>query len=275
MVRLIASDLDGTLLTTDKHLSEENASELNRAFHQGAVIVPATGRILAGLPAFIKEAEWFRWCILSNGAQVYDTEEEKTIFRSEISPELSVRVLEFADKLPVLYDIYSEGRGFMSADMLNAFDDNIADRFYRELIHSLREPVDDLKAFILSRQDIGVQKIQFYFRKEDLPLRSELFPVLAKEFPELLSTTSVPFNIEINHRDANKGTALEALCSHLGIPLTDTLAFGDNANDLPMLHRAGIGVCMLNGTDEAKAAADYITSDNDSHGVAAAIRKFM
>ena len=274
MYKLIASDLDGTLLTTDKQLSTENSAELSRAFRQDTYIVPATGRILAGLPDFIRNAEWFRYCILCNGAEIYDATEGTAISRCEISPELSVRVLEFADKLPVLTDIYSDGRGFMNADMLAVFDDYVTDPHYRTLIHRLREPVDDLKSFILSRNN-GVQKIQFYFRDEDLPLRRAVFAVLEKEFPELLSTTSVPFNIEINHRDANKGTALTALCHHLGITLSDTIAFGDNTNDLSMLQKAGLGVCMENGTDDAKVAADFITTDNNSHGVAAAIRRFI
>lgn len=274
MYRLIASDMDGTLLTTDKQLSFENAVELNRAYSKGAFVVPATGRILTGLPPFIKEAEWFRYCILCNGAQVYDAFENRTLFRSEISPELAVKVLDFADSLPVLYDIYAGGLGFMNRTMLEACDNYVKDPHYRELIHTLRKPVDDLKSFILS-ENKGIQKIQFYFRQEDLGLRSEIFPILEKEFPELLSTSSVPFNIEINHRDANKGTALESLCGYLGIPLSESMAFGDNSNDLSMLRAAGLGVCMGNGTPDAKAAADFITDTNDNSGVASAIRKFI
>lgn len=274
MYKLIASDLDGTLLTTDKQLSTENSAELSRAFRQDTYIVPATGRILAGLPDFIRNAEWFRYCILCNGAEIYDAAEARTLFRCEIPPELGIRVLEYADTLPVIYDIYRDGRGYMSSGMLAEFDDYVKDIHYRELIHRLREPVDDLKDFILSGSG-GLQKIQFYFHEEDLPLRKNTFPVLEKKFPELLSTSSVPFNIEINHKNANKGTALEALCSFIGISPDDAIAFGDNTNDLSMLQKAGLGICMANGTDDAKAAADYVTGSNDLNGVAAAIRKFI
>ena len=87
-------------------------------------------------------------------------------------------------------------------------------------------------------------------------------------------TASLPFNIEINIRDANKGEALRFLCRRLGIDIRDSMAFGDGSNDLSMIQAAGIGVAMGNADPAALAAADYITGTNDNDGVAEAIERF-
>ena len=98
--------------------------------------------------------------------------------------------------------------------------------------------------------------------------------VLAKE-PDILVSSSLPNNLEINAAGADKGSALLRLAEHLGIRKEETMAFGDGENDISMIRLAGFGVAMENGEESVKAMADYVTVTNNEAGVAAAIRKFV
>ena len=139
--------------------------------------------------------------------------------------------------------------------------------FYR-----VSKPVDDLKEDI-RRRGGGVQKLHMHFR--DPQLRQRQLKEFPERFPELMMTTSIPTNIEINSMGANKGAALRGLCAYLGIDPADTAAFGDGSNDISMLREAGVGVAMANAEPEVKAAADVVTDSNNDVGVAKMIRKLI
>ena len=94
---------------------------------------------------------------------------------------------------------------------------------------------------------------------------------LAQRCPDLAVTSSIPRNVELNSARAQKGLALQGLADLLGIPMAETMAFGDDLNDLSMLRAAGLGVAMGNASAEVKAAADYVTASCDENGVALAL----
>ena len=114
---------------------------------------------------------------------------------------------------------------------------------------------------------------QIFFR--DMEKRAEALQALPEEFPDLVVTTSIVNNIEINSRDATKGVALQKLAAYLSIPIAQTMAFGDDRNDITMLEEAGIGVAMGNAGEEVKRAADYVTDDCNNSGVAHAMQHFL
>ena len=120
-----------------------------------------------------------------------------------------------------------------------------------------------------------VQKLQMYFRPEDLPRRQGIMEELPRRFPGLVPTTSVSNNIEINSDQAGKGKALRALCAALGLDPAATLAFGDGSNDTELLRMAGCGVAMGNALEEVKAAADRVTVSSNDGGVAREIRALL
>ena len=121
-IRLIAMDLDGTLLTTDKRLTERNRSAMEKAAEAGITIVPATGRIYAGVPDEIKALPFIRYLILANGATVYDREEDRILYRAEIPPDKAIDVLDWLDGFPAIYDCYQDDRGYMTAEMWEKAD---------------------------------------------------------------------------------------------------------------------------------------------------------
>ena len=271
-IRLIALDLDGTLLNADKQLSEADAAALARAAEAGIEIVPATGRFYRGMPKLIRNLPYVRYVISINGADVYDAVRQKTVCSSGIPWERAVKVMEYLDTLPVIYDCYQDGWGWMTQAFYDKADQFAAHIHSLEMIRNLRTPVPELKACLKERAR-DVQKIQIFFR--DMEKRAEALRALPEEFPDLVVTTSIVNNIEINSRDATKGVALQKLAVYLGIPIAQTMAFGDDRNDITMLEEAGIGVAMGNAGEEVKRAADYVTDDCNNSGVAHAIQRFL
>jgi hypothetical protein len=271
-IKLIALDLDGTLLDSDKKLSDENAAALARAAEAGIEIVPATGRFYLGMPQVIRELPYVRYVISVNGAQVYDVARQETVCACEMPWERAVAVMERLDKIDVIYDCYQDGWGRMSQEFYNNAEQYAANIHSLKMIRELRTPVPELKEY-LREQARGVQKIQVFFR--DMELRAKTLKALPEEFPDLVVTTSIVNNIELNSREATKCSGLIKLAKRLGISPGETMAFGDDTNDITMLEAAGIGVAMGNADEAVMQAADYITDDCDDNGVAHALRHFL
>ncbi|MBQ7153034.1 MAG: HAD hydrolase family protein, partial [Clostridia bacterium] len=103
-IRLIASDLDGTLLNSKKQLSDANAKALFDAAQRGIEIVPATGRFYGGMPACIRELPYVHYVITINGASVYDIKKGVSILTAEFSWEKAVGIMKILDGYPVIYD---------------------------------------------------------------------------------------------------------------------------------------------------------------------------
>ena len=122
-VALIAFDLDGTLLDNNKNIPPENLRALYAAHEAGILLVPATGRILKGMPEDLMKTGLFRYFIFSNGAIIYDLQKERVIHRAEIAPSLAVEVCQYLDGLPVLYDCYRDGFGYITGAMLGRLDE--------------------------------------------------------------------------------------------------------------------------------------------------------
>ena len=271
-IRLIAMDLDGTLLTTDKRLTARNRSAMEKAAEMGNYIVPATGRIYAGLPEEIRELPFIRYLILANGAAVYDREEDQVLYRAEIPQQTALQVFDWLDGFPAIYDCYQDGQAYMTAEMLKKADRYAPSPIYLKMILSLRKPVPDLKEQIRKRGG-AVQKIQAFCQTAET--QELVMQKTAERFPQLAVTSSIARNIEINDGRANKGAALQALCEYLGIGTEGAVAFGDGSNDLSMIRAAGIGVAMENGVQAAKDAADRIAPGNDEDGVGRVIEDLI
>ena len=270
--KLIAFDLDGTLLRNDKSLTDRSLRALYAAHERGALIVPATGRIYKGVPAALRLQPFSRYFITINGALVYDAQADEALYRAEIPCELALRLYEHMDALDVIYDCYKDNWGYVSRAMYERAGDYISDPGILELFYRSRTPVSDLKDYL--RADGGsIQKAQMHF--SDMRAKKKELERLPELFPEIAVSTSVPSNIELNIRAANKGDALLALCAKLGIEPADTLAFGDGTNDLSLIRSAGCGVAMGNADFTVKAAADAVCDDNEHDGLAKFLEKLM
>lgn len=270
-IGIIALDLDGTLLDSNKNLSAGNLAALERAAAAGIEIVPTTGRFYGGIPAAVRELPFIHYAITINGAQLADTRTGEVIFSAELPWEQSVELLKEFDGHPLIYDCYQDNCGWMTESMKADIDAYAPNVHYNKMLKEFRKPVPDLKAFITEGKK-GVQKVQFF--TNDLAFRETMIEELPKRFENISVSSSISNNVEVNQLMATKGEALKALARHLGLAEDATMAFGDALNDMSMVSSAGIGVAMANAEQELKDAADWITVSNDEDGVAKGILKF-
>ena len=271
-IRLIALDLDGTLLDTEKRLPAENVAALERAHAAGAWIIPATGRYFAAMPAEVRSLPFLRYAITINGARVSDATDREVLYTADLPLGQAIEIMRWLDTLPVIYDCYMDSHGWMTAALMDRASEFAPDKFVLRMLRDYRTPVPELKAFVAERGH-DIQKIQFF--TNDMDLRAEVLRTCDARFPGTVASSASPNNVEINAAGATKGAALLGLCRALGIDPGETLAFGDGLNDISMLRSAGRGVAMGNAWEPVKAAADEIAPSCDERGVAAVLDRYF
>lgn len=270
MTKLIAFDLDNTLLTTKKEVTPETLRVLSRAAKLGIEIVPATGRIWSAVPANVRSMEFVRYAITLNGAEVIDVKTGATLYEALMPPERGVTLCNAFDDLEIVHDCIAEGVRYMKRWCYDRIDAIASGKWQADIIRASARPVDDFNGAVMKTK--GIQKIQTYTL--DVDLRAKLLEALPVVFPKVLFTSSVPNNIEINDPKADKGDALKFLTEYLGLTASESMAFGDGLNDLSMIKAAGIGVAMGNACRELLSVADHVTSSCDDDGVAEGIKTF-
>lgn len=269
-IKMIGLDLDGTLLTSEKILTDYTKKVLHQAIEDGIIVLAATGRPYTGIPKELREFPGIRYALTSNGARVIDTWENKVLIENLFPIDSAKKALEIFDKYDTLQEVYFDGQGYAEEEKLN-----IAEKYHKnpamwKYIRTTRKSVASLQD-IIAKENKAMDKVQAVFadqREKELAW-DELSKI--KEF-EIVS--SLGYNIEINTAGVNKGTGLVELGKLLGIQREEIMACGDGDNDEAMLREVGFGVAMANATDFVKAAADYITDTNDEEGAAKAIERF-
>lgn len=270
-IRLIALDLDGTLLNEKMHVSEKTVRVMEMCAGRGIEIVPATGRALPAVPDEVLNLPGVHYGIFTNGAVVRDFNKEIWVSENCLSCDATIQIIDLLRKYPVIYDAYISEGGISEIGLLAQLEEYGIPERECAYIRSTRRAVVDLKEYLHDNK-CCVQKMNLNFKDKEIKekVRKEL-----EKVPEVLVTSSLPWNLELNAAGITKGSGLEQLCNYLGIKIEETMAFGDGENDWPMLEKAGIGVAMENGTHFLKKRADRVASSNVDDGVAEAIRKWV
>lgn len=271
-IKLIAFDLDGTFLRNDKTVSKRNLTAVARAAEKGIHIVPATGRLYEGMPDEIRDLPFVRYVIAINGAEIYDAKEKQILHRAELTSEEAGRILKYGEELEAICGCYLAGEGWMEAAEYKKIEEYITVPKLIQTIKRIYLPIENMKKNILD-QGLTLQKIQYYFKESQK--QEKALANMAKAFPDLEISSSLPNNMEINSSSANKGKGLKFLCEHLGIEPEECMAFGDGTNDISMILQAGIGVAMENAYPEMLSAAEYRTETNEQDGVAKMIERYL
>lgn len=271
-IKIIALDLDGTLLDSQKRLSEENRHALEQAAAKGIEIVPTTGRIYGIIPEVVRQLPFVNYAITVNGAEVYDVKRDCVLARNELSLQKTIEIMEYLDGFDVVYDCYQNGGGYMTKAHLEKVGDYLTSDYFKALYAKTRMPVPELKAYLQEKGE-GVQKLQFCTK--DQALRAFLLASLKNRFTGVAVSTALPYNGEINDENSHKGAALAKLCKYLGCTMENVMTLGDGLNDITMLQMAGLSVAMENAAPEVRAAAKYVTGSCDESGVAQAIHRFI
>lgn len=274
MIKLIATDLDGTLLLPDHvSVSRENADALRAASEQGIKIVIASGRTHEVFPAGVRNLEFIDYALMSNGSSLmaFDTKTGEPMSHSpvtEIPYDVWDPVFRMMSDAGADPEIYAFGRSFMDLYRGERYGSGLLpDALVAELKSHITF-VDDVTETLRGR---SIEKICALTIPEEN--RADLTDALVSD-DRLEVTSSIPGNIEVNLRGTSKGRALAMLCDALDITSDEVMALGDAENDIEMLKFAGCSVAMGNATDEAKSVSLYVTETNAEHGVAKAIYKY-
>lgn len=273
-IKMIGLDLDGTLLNSEKRISEYTRSVLNHAIEKGVIVLPSTGRPATGLPKEIIDFPGIRYAVTSNGARVVDLKENgKSVYECGVPVEKVKGVMKILSKYDTMREVYYKGHGYAAGEKIDEVERYMSNPVMKEYILATRIRVDDLDAYVEEHMK-SVDKVHILFadpEKEKMKAAREI----EEMYPELNVTSALDNNLEINEAGANKGLALIELGRLLGIEREEIMACGDGLNDRAMIEEVGFGVAMENAMEEVKKVADYITVSNDEDGVAKAIEKFV
>ena len=270
-VKMIGFDLDGTLLTTEKALTEHTREVLLKARNRGIEILPATGRPLSGLPSDIRILPGLHYAVTANGARIVNLENGTTVYENLVPADKAKEILDIFGEYDAMREIYYDGIGYSAGEKLKNIKKYVSDPAMADYILTTRLAVEDIDEKF-RQENRPVDKVQAIFA--DLNERKEAQERI-KRVTGVEATGSLVNNIEVNIEGVNKGMALVYLGQKLGIRCEEIAAFGDGSNDKTMVETVGIGVAMANAIPELKEAADYITGSNDEDGVAAFIEQYI
>lgn len=268
MYRLIACDLDETLLDKQRHVSSKTQEIIKQAEVKGTTFAPATGRGFHSIKQTLIELDAVdkanHYMIGFNGGVVVESQGPTIIKESPMSFELLARLFEFGSKYDVAIHLYTFEQTYVYHSNPNE------DAYLSTIPHEKR--TDDDFSF-LEKQTCYKALFQnldrHYLEKIEQDMPTELHEALE------ISYSSNRY-IEFNPKGVNKGMALESLAAHLAIPMDETIAIGDNTNDLSMIQTAALGVAVANAIPEIKKAAQYTTiADYENSAVAEVIEKFI
>lgn len=269
-IKLIALDLDGTLLLPDKTLTEENRKVLMRASQEkGIHIVLATGRTYSGISKILEWLPCIRYAVMSNGSVVQDTLTSEVIAEHLVNTEDALSFYDYAVSRKYEVDFFYQGKRFVSPGWDKYVREMDVTEGTKQLLLSNCTKVENQRAYLAALP--GVEKISIRFQNEDQ--KNRLYTEAESMFPQFQICSSLTTNIEANCRNITKATGIQELVSHLGFCMDSVMAFGDNGNDYEMISEAGIGVAMGNAEENIKKIADKITRDNTEDGVAYMIRE--
>lgn len=273
-IKVIALDLDGTLLTNEKKVTADTVKVLRKAKEKGIYVIVSTGRPYGGLPFEILEAAGMEYAITSNGAAIFKISEKKCLYSDGISPEYASKIIAELQAMGVHVDAVIDGQGCGDQKAYDNIERIDLSDIMKDYMRTSRIYVDDLLSHIHERQKL-VQKITLNFYADDTDAEQKYQQIVRQFSAEdrLNVVSGGGRNLEITKKGISKGTALQILAEILKIDMAQTMACGDSENDLDILKTAAVGVAMENAETCVKEIADYITLSNEAEGVAHAIQK--
>ncbi|MBU5488061.1 sugar-phosphatase [Clostridium sp. MSJ-8] len=266
MYKIIALDMDGTLLDDDKKITEENKKALMRAKDKGVKVVLSSGRPKDGLIKYLDELELIQddeYVLSYNGCLVQEAKSGKILHEVGLKGTDLHYMYTLSREFNVNIHAFSEKYGLITPKMSK----------YTEVEASLNGIEPTIIDFFDIPDDENIIKIMLVDEAEILDEAISRLPQEAYDKYNIVKST--PYFLEIINKNGNKGEGLKALAEHLGVKREEVMAFGDASNDREMIEYAGLGVAMENAMEEIKEVADYITCNNNEDGVAKVINKFI
>ena len=267
--KLLALDMDGTLLNSEKKISSRTKAALENLSARGIFIAASTGRNLAELSEYREDLKSMSCGILISGGMIYDFTHDAPIKIHAVDEPTILKLIDFGLETRAMIHLHTIHRSVArEADIQNmaAFGMGI----YQDMFDKICDRCDDCREYVRTHPG-EVIKVNLYHR--DKISRDKNFERISRM--NLSISFAEAFNLEMSPANITKGSGLAELCKILNLNLSEAVAIGDADNDKEILQTAGLGVAMGNASDEIKKIADFVTDDNDRDGVASAIEKIF
>ncbi|MDP5272559.1 Cof-type HAD-IIB family hydrolase [Chengkuizengella axinellae] len=240
--KLIALDMDGTVLNEKDKISSANQAAIRKAIEHKVLVCFATGRVYQDIEPFLQELNLDTPIIASNGGEVWKNPNE--VYQRHCIDEKIIKELR---EIAIYNNCWFKGRAV-------------------EGVFSREQWIED---------DISAnQWLSFVFFTDEDNKRKQIFEKI-NAWGTLEITNSHPYNLEINPRGISKASGIREICKWKNFEMSEVIAMGDSLNDLAMICEAGLGVAMGNAQDEVKQKADIVTLTNDEDGVAKIIENYI
>ena len=270
-IRLLALDIDGTILTREKKLTARTKTAIESAAEAGIAIALVTGRPFHGIPDELMSLKGLGYVISSNGAVMTDLVQRACLRSANLDPEPALEIVDMLRKLDLVYAVFIDGVGYCELEPFNRHIGMIDNPGLEIYIRKSRRITYDMEGVIGSSEN-SIENI--WFIAHDQAERDELNREINEKW-NVRTVLTGKVDVEIGSPEADKGLALAKLAEHLSVEKSRIMAIGDNDNDMGMLKAAGTAVAMGNADDKVKRIADIITDDNNADGAAKVIEQFF
>jgi hypothetical protein len=260
--KLVAVDLDDSLLGYDHKISAENKAAIKKTVDKGVIFTIATGRPLQSCLPFVKELGLDVPFITYNGALVIKGKSMEILYHKTIEPEDASDILEEAVEYSPTILVFNDNKLYVN-------ELNERTQRYSKLSNMSAYLEKDLKKITKN----GPTKVLLYHEPDQV--KRIYYEIKDRLEGKVNFHISKPFFLEFIHKEVSKGNALAALAKNMGIDPKEVIAIGDSYNDISMIEYAGLGVAVENAYEDIKNKADYICKSNVNHGVAQVLEKFV
>ncbi len=262
MYKFIALDVDGTLVTSERTITDSTKAAIQAAIEKGVLVSISSGRPYVGVGPIAKQLGLKAPMIAYNGGMIVDSTNDQIIYECGMNPEDARRVIADGQKEDTTIIIWSKDELYV-----NRMDVRVDS--YRQISDVVPHLIEDYEALI----EQGITKILWIDDVETIVVYRDRY---RKKYQEQINVvTSLPMFLEFVDKGVSKAEALKRIGEQYGIKREEMIAIGDGDNDLEMLEYAGLGIAMGNAHDHVKAVCEDVTASNDDDGVAKAIKKHI
>ena len=289
MYKLVAVDLDGTMLDSYGQVTENTKAVIQKTIEKGTDIIIVSGRPIDSIKTIAKEIGSNKYFIAGNGALIYDIQKNEVLYEKYMKKEKVLEIIKICEENSIAYNVYTDKTILATSlkyNILYYHKENLKKqeekRTHINIVENMYEYIQKMKEekFLkITICDDSKTVFQSIIRKLEKIKDIEILDVshMSRKVIEQ-GTEEIPieyYYTEISSKDVDKWCAIEFLIEKLNIEKEDVIAIGDNVNDKKMIEEAGLGIAMGQSMPQLKEIADYVTSSNTEEGVAKAIEKFV
>lgn len=288
MYKLVAIDLDGTMLNQYGIITKKTKEVIKCAQNNGIEVIIASGRTITSVKRFSKEINSNKYFISGNGAITYDITNNKILYENLLDKQKALKIIKICEENSIYYNVYTEN-GIIAKNLnyntLYYYKDNLTkpdeNRTHINIVEDVYNYINDKDEKILKIMICDEHKSVFNSIVRKLKELSEIEVLEVSHMSRKIikqGTEEIAleyFYTEVSAKDVDKWNALEKLIELMNISKEEVITIGDNANDLKMIKNAGLGIAMGESAPYVKQSADMITLTNEEDGVAYALKKVL